>query len=612
MEWVAPNLHMWLTFLIILGAIISYALDRIPLETTSVLTVVALLLLFNLMPLRAASGAEVLDTRDVLAGFADPALFAIIALLIVGQGLIQTGALDGAAQQLMAWGTRRPVTVIACSMTGVAILSAVLNNTPVVVIFIPIMTALAQKLGRTASSVLIPLSYIAILGGNMTLIGSSTNLLVSGALDSATGRTLGFFDFTVPGIIVASIGAIYVMLIVPRLVGKRTGSTFESGQQTGHQFLVQIDVTRGSALEGLTAKSGLFPGLPHITIRSIFRGAQELMRPFDDISLQPGDRLMCLATRKALIDLYTESPALLPSGAVLGNGGEDVSGANMPIVAEVIVAPASRMEGRTLPQSGFHEQSHCAVLGVQRKSRMIRQRLDDIRLEAGDSLLVIGTRRNVLSLRDSRDVLLLEWSAQEFDVSDKSRHALLAFGLVVLTAASGVLPIAVAALGGATLMILMGCINVRQAARAIDRRVVLMVGAALAMGAALEGTGGAHFLAASILGLVEGASPPIILSAFFLLVAALTNVLSNNATAVLFTPIAISVSDTLGVDPMAFVIAVLFAANCSFATPMSYQTNLLVMAPGHYKFSDYLKAGLPLIGLIWIVFSIVAPWYYGF
>mgnify|MGYP005704082421 FL=1 len=179
------------------------------------------------------------------------------------------------------------------------------------------------------------------------------------------------------------------------------------------------------------------------------------------------------------------------------------------------------------------------------------------------------------------------------------------------TAASGLLPIAVAALGGAVLMLLMGCINIRQASRAIDRRVVLMVATALAMGTALEGTGGAHYLANSILGLVHDASPTVVLSVFFLLVAALTNVLSNNATAVLFTPIAVSVAENLGVNPTAFVIAVLFAANCSFATPMGYQTNLLVMAPGHYKFSDYLKAGLPLIFIIWIVFTFVVPWYYG-
>lgn len=611
MDNIAPNLHMWLTFLVILGAITSYAWDKVSLEVTSIVTILVLLILFEIAPIDKGEINQAVSMRSLLAGFADPALIAIIALLIVGQALVQTGALDPMAQKLMTWGARRPVLVIAGSMIGVAILSAVLNNTPVVVIFIPIMTALTQKLGRNASSILIPLSFVAILGGNMTLIGSSTNLLVSGSLESTTGKGLGFFDFTIPGAIIAAVGIIYVMFIVPRLVGGRTGNSQEPGGQKGHQFLVQIDVTRDSILEGKTATAGLFPGIGTLTIRTIIRGQKEFVRPFDEITLQVGDRLLCLATRTALIDLYTSSPNLLPATVVLDGSTDTKDEKQAPVVAEVIVAPASRMEGRALPQTGFHEQSHCAVLGIQRKSRMIRQRIDDIRLEAGDALLVIGSRLNILGLRDSRDVLLLEWSTKEFNLSDKSAQALLAFMLVVTTAASGLLPITVAALSGSVLMLLMGCINIRQAARAIDRRVVLMVAAALAMGTALAGTGGAHYLASSILGLVNEASPTVILSVFFLLVAALTNVLSNNATAVLFTPIAVSVAENLGVNPTAFVIAVLFAANCSFATPMGYQTNLLVMAPGHYKFSDYLKSGLPLIFIIWLVFTIVVPWYYG-
>lgn len=606
----APSLQMWLTFAVILGAIVFYTIDRIPLELTSLATLAVLLLLFEILPVKDADGGNILGMRRLLAGFADPALAAIVALLVIGQGLVQTGALDGAAQSLVAWGARAPTLVILGSMVAVTLVSAVLNNTPVVVIFIPIMSALAEKLGRNPSAILMPLSFVAILGGNMTLIGSSTNLLVAGALETATGEQIGFFDFTVPGFVLALAGFVYVVALVPRLVGARVPSLRPGGPPTAHQFLVQIDVTPGSVLDGQKAVSGLFPGLRSITIRSILRGSQDIVRPFDDITLRPGDRIICLATRAAIIALFGESPVLLPQGVDL-RSADDAAGANPATVAEVIVAPASRMEGRTLAQTGFHEQSHCAVLGIQRRSRMLRQRLDDIRLEAGDVLLVIGTRRNIQALRSNRDVLLLEWSAHEFGVSDKSRQALYTFILVVATAASGLLPIALAAIGGAALMLVLGCLNTRQAARAIDRRVVFLVGAALAMGAALEGTGGAHFIAHGLLNLVAEATPQVMLSVFFLLVAAMTNILSNNATAVLFTPIAISVAQSLGVDPMVFVVTVIFAANCSFATPMSYQTNLLVMAPGHYRFSDYAKAGLPLIAVVWLAFTLFVPWYYG-
>jgi len=236
--------------------------------------------------------------------------------------------------------------------------------------------------------------------------------------------------------------------------------------------------------------------------------------------------------------------------------------------------------------------------------------MNEIRLQAGDVLLVIGKRADVLGLRANPDVLLLEWSASELPTHGHVGRAALVFAAVVGFAALEIVPIAITALAGAALMIASGCLNVRQAARAIDRRIVLIIAAALAMGAALEATGGAGYLAHTLIAAFKGASTPIILSVFFALVAALTNVLSNNATAVLFTPIAINLAGELGVDPMVFVFAVIFAANCSFATPMGYQTNLLVMGPGHYKFSDFLRAGTPLIVVIWLTFSLFAPWYY--
>ena len=243
---------------------------------------------------------------------------------------------------------------------------------------------------------------------------------------------------------------------------------------------------------------------------------------------------------------------------------------------------------------------------------MIRARMDEIRLDAGDVLLVLGQATDVMDLRANRDVLLLERSTHELIDRSRSSRATLIFLTVIAVAASGLVPIVVVAVAGAAAMVTMGCLNVHQASRAIDRQVIYLVGAALALGTALEATGGAQFLAHLLVSTFGNAGPAVVLSAFFLLVAVFTNVLSNNATAVLFTPIALNVAAELGItDPSIFIYAVIFAANCSFATPMSYQTNLLVMAPGHYKFSDFLRAGLPLIALLWLTFSLFAPWYYG-
>ncbi len=222
----------------------------------------------------------------------------------------------------------------------------------------------------------------------------------------------------------------------------------------------------------------------------------------------------------------------------------------------------------------------------------------------------MGSRANVLALRNNRDVLLMESSARDMPAQAYSSRAQAIFAGVVGLAATSILPITVVSLLGAAMMLVTRCLNVRQASRAIDRRVFTIVAAALAMGTAMQGTGGAAWLAHSMVDLLSGAPLWAVLSGFFLMVALLTNVLSNNATAVLFTPIAVSIAAQLGVTPMPFLLAVIFGANCSFATPMSYQTNLLVMAPGHYKFSDFVRVGTPLIFIVWIAFTIFIPWYY--
>jgi di/tricarboxylate transporter len=242
---------------------------------------------------------------------------------------------------------------------------------------------------------------------------------------------------------------------------------------------------------------------------------------------------------------------------------------------------------------------------------MIRMQLSEIRLEAGDVVLVLGTRENVRSLRLSHDFLLLEWSATELPDLALAARAQAIFATTVICVAAGLLPVVVAALAGAFAMVPAGCLNLRQAARAFDRKIYLMIGASLAMATSLEATGGAEYVAMQVVDALSGAGTGTLLSGFFLLVAVMTNLLSNHATAALFTPIGINVALSLGIDPSILVYTVILAANCSFATPMGYQTNMLVMGSGHYKFADFLRAGSPLIFLLWIVYSLFAPWYYG-
>jgi di/tricarboxylate transporter len=242
---------------------------------------------------------------------------------------------------------------------------------------------------------------------------------------------------------------------------------------------------------------------------------------------------------------------------------------------------------------------------------MLRTRLHELRLEPGDVLLLVGRQDAIDRLRADPDVLLMEWSASEMPLVSKAPIAAAIFAAIVLPAALDLVPIVITALFGVVALVVTGCLNIRQAARAVDRQIVLIIASALALGTALEATGGAAYVAMLVLHAMEGTSPSAVLSALFLIVAALTNVLTNNAAAVLFTPIAVNVAAGLGADVFPFALAVAFGASCSFATPIGYQTNLLVMGPGHYRFRDFVVAGLPLVLLLWLAFSLFVPWYYG-
>lgn len=609
MELVEPTIQMWLTFAIVIGAIVAYTYDRIPLEISSIATVAILLFVFELAPLYNEDGSRTISGRDLLMGFADPALITIMALLVVGQGLVQTGALNGPARFIVTLGRKSPRVVIVACLIIVMLISAIMNNTPVVVIFIPILAALAEKLGKRSALVMMPLSFAAILGGNMTKIGSSTNLLAAGAYEQAGGGVIHFFDFTVPGAALAAVGFLYVTLIAPKLLTARAGIASTLASKRGKQFLFQMELAADNGLVGQSAVAGMFPGLKDVTVRMIQRGNEKLLPPYDDIELQEGDIVLVAATRGVMTDLLNASPEIVSSAE--GNEDSLETAGERRVIAEAVIAPASRMDGRTLAQTGFRAETGCTVLGVQRRSRMIRAALSLLRMEAGDVLLVMGSRTNVLALRDNRDVMLMESSASDVPMREYSVRALMIFAGLVFAAAFEFLPIVVAALLGATLMMVSRCLNVRQAGRAIDRRVFTIVGAALALGTAMQGTGGAAWLAHAVIELLADAPVWALLSGFFLLVALLTNVLSNNATAVLFTPIAVSIATELQIDPMPFLLAVIFGANCSFATPMSYQTNLLVMAPGHYRFVDFVRVGTPLIFIMWITFTLFVPWYYG-
>ncbi|MCC4299368.1 MAG: SLC13 family permease [Aurantimonas coralicida] len=602
------SLHVWVTYLFILVSVIGYSLERWPIEAVAAASLSAFLLFFALFPYRDAAGFAV-TSGDLLAGFANPALITVLALLIVGQGLFATDAMAQPTQLLSRIGGTAGAGAIAVVLLTAAVLSAFLNNTPVVVIFIPILTMLATQRGISPSRVFMPLSFLSILGGVTTLIGSSTNLLVAGVA-ARSGITLDFFDFTIPGLAIAVVGGIYVIKVMPRILTPREGPQGRVVDAGGKQFLGEIDITEEHAFVGSTARAGLFTDLGDLMPRMILRDDETFLPPFDGVSLQPGDRLIVTATRRAFSKALAAGNLTIKTLDPSGYSAEQRKIGPDMVMAEAVVAPGSRYAGRTMQFSGLRTQFGITLFGLQRKSRMARSALSEIRLEPGDTLLLCGREAAISSLKGNHDLLLLEYSAQAIPQSTKAKLAVAIFLGIIAGSATGLLPIDVLAVTGAVLMVATGCLTVGEAARSVDRSIFMLVGAAIAAATALERTGGAAMIAEGTVAALDGQSPTIILSALFLVIAIMTNFLSNNATAVLFTPIALDIANRLGAPPQAFLACVIFAANASFATPIGYQTNLMVMGPGRYRFVDFAKAGVPLVILVWLTFSIVGPWYY--
>lgn len=628
------DIHLWFGLFITIAAAVSFIREKVSIEITSLAVLTVLLLFGQLFPLPDASGDNQLSSAKLLAGFANPSLIAVLALLVMGQGLIQTDSLRFLTSLFSRSKKAGGWLAILALMLFVCVFSAFMNNTPLVIIAIPIIQVLATSAGFSESRLLIPLSYVAILGGMTTLIGSSTNLLVSSTMAELGYAPLAFFDFVVPGAILAAVGFVYVFTVLPRLMPERTGMARElTGGASRKEFVAEIDITDDSKLIGAECDGGKFPGLPDLNIKLIQRGGHIILPPFEGYTIESHDILIIAATRESLTKLLAQYPGFLlseeeeaairqvalqdPEEEEETTSAEDMN-VQTRVLAEIMITPASRMIDMSLDHANFQKQHGVVVLGIQRRAKVVRRRLGRIRLESGDVLLIAGNRATVNSMRDSTDFIVLSGSKRDLPILGKTPLALGIFMLTIGLAAANIISIPVAAIAGSAGMIATGCLNIRQATRAIDRKIFLLVGSMLALGVILEASGAARYIAELVLSLPFADTPLSILAIMFLLVAFATNVLSNNACAILFTPIAMNLAGSieapanLPIDiATLFAITVIFAANCSFASPIGYQTNLLVMGPGHYRFRDFIKGGLPLVLILWVTFIMIAKFYYG-
>ena len=486
-----------------------------------------------------------------------------------------------------------------------------MNNTPVVIIFIPVMQVIAQKLNHSVSRYLMPLSYAAILGGSTTLIGSSTNLLVANSLNSIENINIGFFDFIIPGSVMAFVGIIYILIFSKFLLKPRSPIAKELIGDEKKEFIAQLKIHRESSLVGQKSEGGKFSGLENVKVLIIQRKEHAEHGPlFNDFELKSGDILVIATSQEALAEIISKKIGICGSEVSKIRNKNTIDETDTQILTEAVISPSSSLVGQTIENSSFRYKYNCVVIGLQRKDRLIRNSMTEIPLETGDVLLIQGTKESIKNLRTKSDIIPLEWSTTNIIDKALPNKSIFIFFMVIILGIFEIFPLVVSALLGVICMIATNVLTTRQAMRAIDSNLLLLIVTSLALGKVILETGTANYLAINLANVLQNSEPIVILSCFFILVSIITNFISNNACAVLFTPIAIDFAQTVDMDPKILAISVIFAVNTSFLTPMAYQTNLLVMSPGHYKFIDYLKFGIPLTIVCWVTFTIFFSWYY--
>lgn len=541
----------------------------------------------------------VIGPADALAGFGNPGVITIATLYVVAAGLKETGAIQWIARLLLGHpGTERGAQLRMIAPTG--LLSGFMNNTAVVAMFIPAIQDWAQRLGIPASRLLLPLSYAAILGGTCTLIGTSTNLVVDGLLQTERGVQLGLFELAWVGVPLLIIGGGFLVLLAPRMLPDRGGLTEEL--ERVREYGVEVEVMPGP-LNGKTIAEAGLRALNYGYLTEIDRGGRLITAVEPDRTLQAGDKLYFVGAPECASELRRIHGLKPANGSVHKLAIEN----HQRCLVEVVLGPEFAALGSTIRDSRFRTRFNAVILSVSREGRRVPGKLGDITFQMGDTLLLEASQQFEEQYRFRRDFLLVS-ALNNSTPPDfhKAPRALAILAVMVLLSASGLLSIMEAAFLAAGAMIAGRCITASRARRSVDLPVLVVIASSFAMGNAMTETGAATWIAGALLNLGP-LTPWVALAVVYLLTALFTELITNNAAAVLMFPIALAVSDQLGVNFLPFAIAVIFAASASFITPLGYQTNLMVYGPGRYRFTDYMRLGVPLSILVAAVVLTLIP-----
>ncbi len=566
--------------------------------------------------------AGILGEADLKVVFGNVAPLTIGAMFVLSEALIRTGAVDWLAQKFEVWAGTSPRRVILVLALIVMPLSAFLNNTPVVVIFLPVLLAFCRSSGLKPSKLLIPLSFLSILGGTMTLIGTSTNLLVAGVAEDAGQPAFGIFEVSALGIIYSVIGFSYLYFFGGRLRPDRdTLSSLLDAEDT-RRFLSAAEILPNSPLIGKRLITHpLFSDRKRTIVYEVIRRGQRVDEvPLDALVIEEGDVFWFRATTSRLAEIRTADGIDLLHERLQGGAGggdsrkrdDDQENARPERMIEVttveaIIGRLSSMIGRTIRESNLRRRYGVVVAAVHRKGENVDDGYQDVRLAFGDTLLIEGAADNLARMQRDEDFLALNEKNLKAPRKSKVLTAVVILLAVVVCSALEVVTISAAALTGAVAVILTRCVDLRDAYRSIEWSILFLIYGMLGIGRALEVTGGAEFIAMQVVGLMKDFGPVVILAAIYLLASVLTEFVTNNAVAILLTPVVISIAATLGVDPRPFIVAVMFGASASFITPIGYQTNTYVYGAGGYRFGDFLRVGIPLNLILWLAAVYLIP-----
>ncbi len=602
---VAPNAHAIAVMVLTLFALFLFSRPRISLESSGLAILTLLVVGFEIFPYESASGS--LGSTDFLAGFGNPALITIVALLICAKALDVTGALHSSTRLLAAFWAKSPRGGLLITMVFAAVGSMFMNNTPLVAMILPVLVAVCIRNQVSASGVLMPVGFATIIGGMATTIGTSTNLLVVELAAQQGLPRFGMFDFALPVVLAGSASILALWFIAPWVLPNRTPPMSDTSPRI---FRGVLHVTAKSAVVGRTLAEVRTLTQGRMQLERIERGNDLFIARLPTTVLRDGDRLYVRGQSWQLKEFETALGAPLRQTDMPTSEAEKrwLEEKTQQRLAEIVITSASSLYGQTLRQSPLLEQFGLSPIAVHAPKTRVGDQSDDMRkleelkLRLGDVLLVQGDPAGINELKRSGQVLVLDGAVDLPHTSKALPAGAIMIG-VIAVAATGLLPIMVSALLGVVLVIATRCIRWNQVRSAIDSNLVLMIVAALALGVALMDTGATVWLASLFVAVAGDLSPGMVIALLMLTAALMTEVVTNNAAAVLLTPIAFAIAEGLGMDARTLILAVMFGANMSYLTPLGYQTNVMVMNAGGYRFTDFVRLGLPLQIIMWILLS---------